>query len=93
MPQVIPETRVQPDFPGRLSKAEKDGWVLLSVIVHRDGTLSDVMVLRAQPAGWGLEEAATKAVEQWRYEPALYQGKPVTVQHTIRVRFERSEAD
>ena len=91
LPELIPESRVDPDFPGRLSRAEMDGWVLLSVIVHRDGSVSDVTVLRAQPAGWGLEEAATKAVQQWRYQPALFEGKPVTVQHTIRVRFERPD--
>jgi TonB family protein len=87
LPRIIPDSRVDPDVPDRLIDAGRDGSVLLSLIVRRDGTVDEVHVLRAEPAGWGLEESATRAVRKWRYEPALFEGKPVDVQHTIRVRF------
>ncbi len=37
--------------------------------------------------GLGLDEQALDAVAQWRFEPALDDGKPVAVQATIEVNF------
>jgi len=35
----------------------------------------------------GFEEAAIEAIEQWRYEPALLNGRPVDVYLTVVVEF------
>jgi len=37
--------------------------------------------------GFGFEEAARTAVEQWHYEPALFDGEPVAVLTVIVVEF------
>ena len=89
MPKVIDETHVEPVFPDRFQIAKMDGSVLLSVVIDKDGTVNEVRVLRVQPPGWELEDAAVEAVRQWRYEPATLDGHPVTVQHTVRVVFAR----
>jgi TonB family protein len=91
LPQVILDTVVEPETPRRLLDAERDGWVLLSIVVQKDGTVRDIKVLRADPQGWGLEEAASEVVAQWRYQPALLHDEPVNAQHTVRIRFERPD--
>ena len=35
----------------------------------------------------GFEEAAIGALKHWRYEPALDNGRPVSVYHVVKVDF------
>jgi TonB family protein len=37
--------------------------------------------------GLGLDEKAIEAVRQWRFQPALKDGRPVDVQITVEVQF------
>jgi protein TonB len=41
-------------------------------------------VLRSVPL---LDQAAIDAVQQWRYTPSVYRGRPVSVLMTITLRF------
>ena len=61
------------------------GEVLLEIVVRRDGSVSDVSVIRA--LGAGLEERAIEAVRQWRFTPARRQGLPVDVIVEVAVEF------
>jgi periplasmic protein TonB len=54
-------------------------------VVDRDGKPRDIRVLRT--LGLGLDEKAMEAVKNWRFEPALKDGKPVDVQITVEVTF------
>ena len=45
--------------------------------------------LEATPPGV-IEETAVASVRGWRFEPATYEGRPVTVSVTQTVRFELS---
>ena len=47
--------------------------------------MSNVAVLRCVD---GLDEAAVEAVRQWRYEPTIINGRPVSVVLTDTVRFQ-----
>ena len=64
------------------------GNVILQAIIYKDGTVGDVEVLRCTRPNVGFEEEAVKAVEQWRYQPATQNGRPVDVYFTIQVSFE-----
>jgi TonB family protein len=48
--------------------------------------VSDVSVRSASTPGV-FEDAAVKAVSQWRYKPVMRDAKPVPVRSQIRVRF------
>ena len=75
-----------PEYP-RLPRLRRiQGIVILEVTVDRRGGVSNVSVLRA--AGEGFDEAAVEAVRQWRYEPTMVNGRPVSVILTETVRFE-----
>ena len=87
-PVLIPESKVEPPFPEIARRARLTGNVILQAIIYKDGTVGDVEVLRCTRPNVGFEEEAVKAVEQWRYQPATQNGRPVDVYFTIQVSFE-----
>ncbi len=82
-PEVL--TRTSPRYPSAARRARVDGLVLIRGIVRRDGTLSNLEILKDQP--YGLGEAAREAVERWRFRPATYQGRPIEVYYTVTVNY------
>jgi len=86
-PVLIPETKIDPEYPELARVARLEGNVILQAIIHADGTVGEVQVLRSNRPNMGFEEAAIGAVQQWRYEPALQNGKPVEVYFTVFVEF------
>jgi protein TonB len=77
-----PIERPGPDYPDAAADAGIEGFVLLAVVVAPDGVVVDVKVLKAEPPGWGFEEAAVEAVKKWRYKPPGHE-----VHFQIRVEF------
>jgi protein TonB len=53
--------------------------------VGPDGKPRDIHVSRT--LGLGLDEKAIEAVNQWKFEPALKDGKPVAVAINVEVQF------
>ncbi|MEW5806620.1 MAG: energy transducer TonB [Acidobacteriota bacterium] len=49
--------------------------------------MDDVCVLRVDTPGFNFEIAAAIAMRQWRYKPALQDGRPVDVYFIIKVNF------
>lgn len=78
-------TKVEPDYPLSLASRGEQGNVALQALVHADGTVSDITVLSSEHEE--LTRSAISAVEQWRYAPALLDGKPIDLYYTIVVRF------
>jgi TonB family protein len=78
---------VQPDFPRNAQRMGVGGVVVLAVTVKADGTVGEIRVIR--DPGYGFADAATAAVRQWRYEPALAAGRPAEMTITVQVAFER----
>jgi TonB family protein len=77
--------RVQPEYSKDARKAKIEGIVVLFVTVQADGTPNDIKVM--SPLGYGLDEQAIEAVRQWRFEPALKAGVPVSFFSTIDLVF------
>jgi protein TonB len=77
---------VAPQFPEVARQRGIDGWVDLQFLVGTDGTVSDVAVVGAQPAGM-FEDAALDAVRHWRYRPVMREGHAVSQRARVRVRF------
>lgn len=73
VPQLI--SKVLPAYPPEAKQQKVRGEVVLDVTLKEDGTVDAINLIDGNPL---LAEAATTAVKQWRYQPLLLQGKPVT---------------
>lgn len=78
---------VAPKFPDTARARGIDGWVDLQFLVGTDGTVSEVTVVGAQPAGV-FEAAAVDAVQRWRYQPVTHGGQSLAQHTRVRVRFQ-----
>lgn len=74
-----------PDYSEEARKAKYQGTCVLWLIVGPDGKPRDVKVARA--LGMGLDEKAIEAVRNWKFSPAMKDGKPVAVQINVEVNF------
>jgi len=63
-------------------KPEAQGVVVLTAAVHKDGTVGEVEMRGCLPRHRGLEQAATHAIHQWRYTPAMKDGAAVDITMT-----------
>jgi TonB family protein len=64
--------KVDPVYPVTMQAAGVDGVVVLDAVIHRDGTIGDITILKASAPAF--EQAAIDAVKQWRYTPLPYEG-------------------
>ncbi len=74
-----------PEYSEEARKAKYQGTVVLWLIVGPDGKPRDIKVARA--LGMGLDQKAIEAVRNWKFEPAMKDGKPVAVQINVEVNF------
>jgi protein TonB len=64
--------RVEPQYPMLAVTAKVSGKVVLEAVVDEHGVVTDVRVVRSVPL---LEDAAVRAVKQWRYQPLVLNGQ------------------
>lgn len=81
-----PISRMPPKYPERARKKGISGRVELSLLISAAGAVQDPRVLSASPAGV-FEEAALSAVRGWRFQPAMYDGRPVAIRVTLPLSF------
>ena len=84
----LPVLVVQPEaeFSDEARRAKYQGLCLIGLIVDAQGNPQNVHVVRA--LGMGLDEKAMEAVRQYKFKPAMKDGKtPVPVELTIEVNF------
>jgi TonB family C-terminal domain len=77
-------TKVDPVYPEAARKLKTQGPVVLDVIIAPDGSVEK---LRALSGPEILVPAAKAAVNSWKYEPYLADGRPVRVGTSITVEF------
>jgi TonB family protein len=77
---------VPPEFPSSARERAMSGWVDVQFMVVTDGSVGDISVVGADPAGQ-FEQSATDAVRKWKYRPVLRDGKPINQRARVRVRF------
>ena len=81
----------EPEYSEEARKAKYQGTVLLDVEVApmeetpRMAHATDIKVARS--LGLGLDEKAIEAVKQWRFKPAMKDGKPIAMRTTMEVVF------
>lgn len=77
---------VEPEFSEEARKAKVAGNVLVNLWVDTNGLPSHVHVIRG--VGMGLDEKAIEAVRQYRFKPAMENGRPVLVELNVEVNFQ-----
>ncbi|HYV20319.1 MAG TPA: energy transducer TonB [Verrucomicrobiae bacterium] len=88
VPRLI--DRERPAFPPAAARAGIwDATVVVTITVHRDGSVEPLEVLECSSWGFGFEDEALRTVANWRFSPALQEGRPVEVAQAIIVRFHR----
>jgi TonB family protein len=75
-----------PVYPEAAQEKGTVGFVDIVFTVHTDGSVADVTVAGAEPAGI-FEQAALNSVRKWRYQPVVREGLPVEQRARVRIRF------
>jgi TonB family protein len=82
LPKVVKQ--VPPIYPDIARKASVEGTVILKVWIDEKGEVARTVVTRSIPF---MEDEAVRAVEQWRFKPAMANGKPIGVWIEVPVAF------
>lgn len=77
-----------PEFPEGLRRMHAPGLLTVEIIIGPDGRPRDPLTLGLQGGGPAMKFVALDALRDWRFEPALIDGKPVTVYYVLRVNFD-----
>lgn len=78
-------THVNPAYPEEAKAQRAEGTVILEIVIATDGTVAAVEVLRGVHVL--LDEAAVRAVRQWKYRPTELNGEPVELLVTVTATF------
>lgn len=83
--QVLRE--IQPKFPEKAKKLGVSGYVKVLLVIDVYGDVAQAQVMTQDPAGYGFDVEALKAVRQWKFSPAQLGGYPVAQKATKEFRF------
>jgi TonB family protein len=78
-------TKKEPQYPKLAKILRMSGSVVLSVVITKEGTVSQLTVI-ASPDDL-LSNSATEAVSTWTYKPYLMNGMPTAVDTSITLNF------
>jgi TonB family protein len=83
--QPMATRKVDPAYPIQLMRENVAGTVILYAVIHADGSVGNVRVLRGVDER--LDRFASEAVAQWKFDPATKNGAPVDVEATFQIPF------
>ena len=86
---VKPKVQSRPplEYPAEAAKNGIKGYVIINILIAKDGSVEIAKVLESQPAGV-FDNAALNAVRSWRFSPAMYKAKPVKIWAKQKIRFQ-----
>ena len=79
--------RVKPEYSAEAERADITATVEAVAVFRADGTVGEIQITRW--AGFGLDEAAERAIRQLKFKPATRDGHPVSVRAAVRYNFRR----
>ena len=82
-PRILIAT--DPLYPEEARAVGKQGIVVLAVVIDREGIPRDIKVKKSLAPEMDAE--AVKAVRDWKFSPAMKDGKPVSVLINVQVNF------
>jgi TonB family protein len=88
---VVPQPilRIEPEYPMSAARSSREGWAVFSFVINEEGGVEDVLV-KETSGSKDLTKSAKRAIESWRYKPAMSGGKAIkqcvnTVQMDFRM--------
>lgn len=84
--QLTRTNYVAPRYPRSAQRRNINGWVDIGFTVTATGSVTDLEIIDSMP-GAVFDDAATEAVEQWRFEPVVEDGRAVAKRVTVRMSF------
>jgi periplasmic protein TonB len=76
------------NYPVEAKEKNLEGRVFVKLIVEKDGSVSNVQVVRGVPSAPMLDKEAARVVKMLKFEkPAMQSGKPVRFIYTVPVVF------
>jgi TonB family protein len=82
----IPLIQPEPEYPPVAKQARIEGKVILQIVVDTKGDVTNIKVKKSM-GHTGMDEAAIKAVTQWKFKPAMTNNKPVAVFIDVTINF------
>lgn len=70
---VVPLERIPPKYPMRAASRHIEGWVKIEFTITTDGTVDNAVVVEAEPVEV-FDEAALKAINQWKFKEKIVNG-------------------
>jgi len=84
-PKFRPVHQEQPVYPQELLNKRVEGFAVIAFLVELDGKTAECQVVEASDAAFG--EAARSALEQWRFSPPKFGGKPGRIAMSFPIEF------
>ncbi len=70
----VPLRLTKPAYPQKAFMEKIEGTVIVEIVIGTDGNVTRARVVQSVP---GLDEAALRVVYEWKFKPAIKNGKPV----------------
>ncbi|GAA4651944.1 hypothetical protein GCM10023116_42280 [Kistimonas scapharcae] len=86
-PDALPLASLDPDYPRQAVNQDQSGWVKVRFTVTEQGTVDNIRIIEANPTGV-FEQAAIKAVREYRFRPRMVNGKAVPQRTERTIRFQ-----
>lgn len=83
--QPVALRTTDPGYPTQLIRENVSGTVIVYAVIHADGSVANVSVLRGVDDR--LDRYACNAVAQWKFQPATKNGAPIDVEATFQIPF------
>ena len=80
-----PVNTPDPNYSEVAKHLQFEGTLVLSAIIDVTGKVRQVRIVR--PVGYGLDEKGIEAVQNWKFKPAMHDGKPVAVEMGLEITF------
>ncbi len=84
-PKAISRSQMQ--YPKSAMKKHIKGFVILNILIDKQGSVEVAKVLESNPPGV-FDQVALSGIRSWRFSPAKYKGKPVKTWAKQKVRFD-----
>lgn len=81
-----PRRQIKPTYPSRARSKNVEGYVVISMLIGKDGRVSKLKVLESEPPGV-FDDVVLEAARGWEFDPATYRGQAVAMRATQRVPF------
>lgn len=80
----MPLFQPMPSYPASARPLRLSGTVVLEILVDHTGQVAEVRVIESSPS---FDDAAVEAVEKWRFQPIIVNGKPIRWKGIVRHHF------